>query len=234
MATPQPGSEVARELDIALARIYNYVKNGSVKNHKADGYPVGKGITVDIDEVRAAMGTKRARAPKPGSRKAKRVTAVAPDTGATIVVKTRKLKSGDIVSYERGRGAGTDAKSPAAQPRYTVASVLAATSRLTFIDDGDHRRTYSGTQIDNSVFGTDRLSLMLAKGIARIEYPVPVLGMVILAFIAEEKIELAQSLEDWLIANDLPVQVPEIMDLDEEPELPAAGRMIEAEDEDEE
>lgn len=232
---PAPGSAVAKELGIALAVIYNYVKNGSVKNHKADGYPVGKGIEVDIAEVRKARGNKKTRAPKAGS-KPRAVKIKDPDSGETVTVSTkaRKLQPGSMVSYERGRGAATDAHAAAARPRYSVSSVLAATGKLTFIDEGDKHRHYDGTQIDNTVFGTERLSMMLAKGVARIEHPVPVLGMVILALIVEEKIELAASLEQWMIANDLDVHIPEIMDLEEDDYTPVAGQMIEADEEGEE
>jgi hypothetical protein len=68
MAEPQPGSKVAKELGIYLGQIYSYVKKGTVVNHKEGGYPEGKGIEVDIEEVRAAMskgrGPRGSRTPK--------------------------------------------------------------------------------------------------------------------------------------------------------------------------
>lgn len=225
--TPAPASAVAKELGVALAVIYGMVKRGDVKNHLAGGWPTGKGLEVDIAEVRAARGSKKTRAPK--TRTPKTVKVKDPDSGETVTVSTkaRKLPQGTIVSYDKGRGAGVAANSPAAKPRYSVAQVLAATGRLTFMDDGDHRRTYNGTQIDNTVFSTDRLSLLMAKGVVRIEHPVPVLGMVILSLIMDEKIELAQSLENWMIKNDLQVRIPEIMELEDESYEPQVGRMVE-------
>jgi hypothetical protein len=236
MAAPEPGAVVAKAQGIYLGQIYAYIKKGLVVNHKVGGYPEGKGVEVDPDEVSAAMAHSRRKGGGPGKgksgyvRKADRPARA--DTERPEPAKTRKLKSGTIVSYDRGRAAnGYNFQAP----KFTVAQVIGANGRLTFMDDGDHRQSYGGVQIDNIVFSTDHLSLLMAKGAARIEHPVPVLGMVLLSFIMEGKVELAESLEGWLIANDVPVQIPEIIDtLDEaEDDEPVRGQVITG-DEDEE
>lgn len=61
MANPQPGAQVAKELGIYLGQIYSYIKAGKVVNHKVGGYPDGKGVEVDVDEVRNTMSDSRRR-----------------------------------------------------------------------------------------------------------------------------------------------------------------------------
>lgn len=226
----QPGAKVARDLGIYLGQVYGYIKRGLVENHKVGGYPEGKGVEVEPEQVRAAWMQSKKKGPrdpsKPRASKAKRVRNE--DGTLEPAAKARRLPAGTIVSYERGRAANGH---EAGKPRYTVAQVLAANGRLTFLDEGDKRRHYDGTQIDNIIYGTERLSTMLAKGVARIEHPVPLLGMILLSFVMEGKMELAASLEKWMEKNDVPVIVPELIDLDEddEPE-PVRGKPILAEE----
>jgi hypothetical protein len=213
MAEPEPGAKVARDLGIYLGQLYGWVKRGLVKNYKEDGYPNGKGLLVDPNEAKVAwMGSKKKgpRAPR-APREPKTTT-----RGATTEApQAKKFKPGAIVSYEKGRGAGA---SEAGRPHYNVGQVLGSSGRLTFLDDGGRRVHYNGTQIDNVVFATERLSYWMARGVARIEHPVPVLGMVLLSFILDDKLELAKSLEEWMESEGLDVQIPEIMDLPTEDE----------------
>lgn len=223
MGEIQPASKVAKDLGIYLGQIYGYHKRGLVKNHLVGGYPEGKGMTVDPDEVKAAwMGSKKKGPRDPSKKRASKRANGGADVGSEPAEpRTRKLKAGTIVSYENGRSAGAH---EAGKPRYTVAQVLSSTGRLTFLDDGDHRRHYEGTQIDNTVFGTERLSTMLAKGVVRIEHPAPVLGMVILSLILENKVAVAESLEKWMEKNGLEVVIPEIIDLEDEDDEPEPVR----------
>lgn len=216
----QPGSVVARDLGIYLGQIYGWVKKGVVKNHLEGGYPEGKGILVEPNEVKLAWMSSKKKGPR--APRAPRASAGPKGRGAKSVEGepsggrgTRRLHSGDIVSYGMGQQA-TDATLH--RPRYNIAQVLGSTGHLTYLDDGNHRVRADGVQLDSVVFTTERLSRMMAHGVARIERPVNVLGMLILAFVVEGKVELAQSLEDWMNENDLPVLVPELMDLEEEPE----------------
>lgn len=210
MAELEPGAKVARDLGIYLGQLYGWVKKGTVKNHKVDGYPNGKGLIVDPDEARAAWMASKKKGPRaPREKKIKGTNG----REAPEPVRTKRLKPGAIISYETGQS-GT--RYEASKPRFNIAQVLGSTGKVTFLDEGNHRVHYDGTLIDNLVFTTDRLAYWMARGVAKIERPIPVLGMVLLSFIMEGKVELAQSLEDWMEAEGLEVQVPEILDLPDE------------------
>lgn len=223
MAELKPGAAVAHDLGIYLGQIYGYVKRGLVVNHKEGGYPEGKGLIVDPDEVKSAWMKSKKKRVDDGSRKGPQPQhgprikgQKSKDEAGDEVRRTkRRLPDGTIISYENGQMASVlDGKAP----RYTLAQVIGTTGHLTFLDDSNRRRHYSGTVIDNVVYGTDRLSLMLAKGIAHVERPTSVLGMLILAFVMEDKVDLAESLENWMISEGLEVHVPELMDIASEPD----------------
>lgn len=220
MADPRPASAVAKECGLYLGQIYAYYNKGLIKNYLEGGYPTGKGMKVDIDEVREAMSMTKKKGPrKPkGMGAGTRTKAKGPDGESVAATpKARKLKAGTIVSYENGRPLnGTSGK----KPSYTVAQVMAATGKLTYLDDGNHHRHYSGVELNSIVFGTERLSQMLAKGVAHIERPASLLGMVMFQFIVEGNMKLAGSLEKWVEANGLEVSIPEPMDVDEDDEEP--------------
>lgn len=212
MAEPQPGAQVARDLGIPLGQLYSWVKRGLVVNHKEGGYPEGKGLIVDPTEAKLAWMSSKKKGPRaarsPREPKAKRVAGEPEPTKSG----TRRLSTGTIVSYSsHATGSRFDEKKP---PVYTLAQVLGAGNELTYVDTASERRIhYTGRVIDNTFYGTERLATMLAKGVARIENPVWVLGMILLAFVTEGKLELAESLESWMIDNDLEVRVPEIVDV---------------------
>jgi hypothetical protein len=108
--------------------------------------------------------------------------------------------------------------------------VVGSTGQITFLDDGNRRVHYSGMVIDDLVFTTQRLSYMMARGVAHIERPHAVLSMVLLSFVLEGKVDLAQSLEDWMTSEGLDVQVPEIMDVPEDTEDEETAVAVGAED----
>jgi len=206
-----PGAQVAKQLGIYLGQLYGWVKAGKVVNHKVGGYPEGKGVEVSLGEAKAAwMASKK----KTGPRKARepRAPKVRNAEGQLVAEPPRRrLKTGQIVSYS---SQPTKAMfDQTRRPRFTVAQVLGSNGHLTYLDPGKHRVTYDGRVLDDVVFLTDRLSTMLSKGVARIEDPVLVLGMVLLSFVVEERLELAESLESWMIENGLDVHVPEIVDV---------------------
>lgn len=214
MANPLPGAQVARDLGIPLGQLYSWVKRGLVTNHKEGGYPEGKGLEVDPIEAKLAWTTSKKKGPRSAPRKA-REPKVRNEEGVLVAApaaKTKKLRTGEIISFDSGKEARSTFN-PKKGPRYTVAQVLGANGRLTYLDEGSHRVHYTGAQIDNVIFSTERLALMMAKGIARVEKPVMVLGMILLSFIMEGKMELAESLEAWMIENELEVHVPELIDL---------------------
>ena len=215
---PQPGAAVARALGIYLGQLYGWIKQGKVKNYKEDGYPNGKGVEVLLEEARAVWMTSKKKGPRaartPGqqarvaSKRAKRA-----GEPADLIPREKRLKPGTIISYEKGQPGHSDY---ARRPAFNVAQVVGSTGQITFLDDGNRRVHYTGMVIDDLVFTTQRLSYMMARGVARIERPHQVLGMVLLSFILEGNVELAQSLENWMLMEGLDVQVPEIMDVPEE------------------
>lgn len=213
---PQPGAAVARALGIYLGQLYGWIKQGKVKNFKADGYPNGKGVEVLLEEARAVWMTSKKKGPRaartPGQ-EARASSRRAKGEASTDAPRTKKLKAGTIISYEQGQPGHADY---ARRPTFNVAQVVGSTGQITFLDDGNHRTHYTGMVIDDLVFTTQRLSYMMARGVARIERPHAVLGMVLLSFILEDNIELAQSLENWMLMEGLEVQVPEIMDVPDE------------------
>jgi hypothetical protein len=229
MAELKPGAVVARELGIYLGQLYGWVKKGTVKNHKEDGYPNGKGLIVDPDEARAAWMASKKKGPRTPREPRAKGTGRGSREPKAEAPRTKRLKAGTIVSYERGQS-GTSYE--AHRPQFTIAQVLGSTGKLTFLDDGNHRIHYSGALIDDKVFTTERLSYWMARGVVRIERPHHVLGMVLLSFVMEGKEDLAQSLEDWMEANELPVQVPEIMDLPDDEGDDESAVAVASEDED--
>jgi hypothetical protein len=217
VADPEAGAKVAKDLGIYLGQLYGWVKAGKVKNYKEDGYPNGKGLLVDPNEARVAWMSSKKKGPRSPKEKAPRGSSKAKATGSTdslsaSEVKSRKLKAGTIVSMDTGRDGRLSVDSRSARPHYSLHQVLGQTHYLTYLDDGKHRKRYDGTEINNLVFYTDSLAKMLARGVARIERPAAVLGMVILSFILEDKIDLAKSLEEWMESEDLEVIVPEPLD----------------------
>ena len=61
MGEIKKGSEAAKEVGVALAVLYNHIRAGRVSNRLAGGWPLGKGIEVDMDEVRAAVSASKAK-----------------------------------------------------------------------------------------------------------------------------------------------------------------------------
>jgi hypothetical protein len=210
-------------LNIYLGQIYGWVKKGEIKNYLEGGYPEGKGILVDPNEVKIALLSSKRKGPRgPSKRKeldggAVRRSRKGSNGEATPEPISRRLPTGAIVSYSKGQGGGELIPKP---PKFNVGQVIGSTGKLTFLDDGNHRRHYTGVLINNIVFTTERLGTMMARGIARIEHPVPLLGMILLAFVTEGRLELAQSLEDWMTNEGLDVMVPELLDVSDEPEGP--------------
>src|SRR5450756_665882 len=229
MAEPQPGAQVARDLGIYLGQLYGWVKKGTVKNYKVGGYPEGKGIEVDPVEAKLAWMSSKKKGPRaaktPGQQARASSKQQKSEYGGSEAPRSKKLKTGTIVSYEQGQPGHADY---ARRPTFNVAQVVGSTGQITFLDDGNRRVHYSGMVIDDLVFTTQRLSYMMARGVAHIERPHAVLGMVLLSFVMAGEVDLAQSLEDWMTSEGLDVQVPEIMDIpedtdDEEGAQPSTG-----------
>lgn len=228
MAEPRPAAEVAKELGIYLGQIYGYVKNGSVKNYKEGGYPHGKGLIVDIDEVRTAWSGRK-KGPRKSSSKSSAHGRQAEAGEAPR--KAKAPRTGTIISYSRGQNA---AEHTPKVPKFNIGQVVGSVGTLTFLDDGERRRHYTGTIIGPNVFSTEGLARMLARGVAHIERPVNLLGMILLQFVTEGKVELAESLEAWMEENDIEVLIPELIDdalIAEEPEMPPVGIAVTGDEE---
>lgn len=208
MGEPQPGAQVARDMGLALAQIYSLVKSGKVTNHKKDGYPIGKGLLVDPDEVTEARAGSRRKGTGPGKSQGKATpTRKELREGAADTIGGRrgpKLKDGDIVSYHRGATPSAGAV-PAKSKGHEIGVVLGHNRYHTYLE-GDRYH----------VFTTQKLNELMGLGIAHVERPVPLLGMIMLQWIRDEKVELAESLETWMEANGLEVVIPETIVAEEE------------------
>lgn len=220
MSAPEPGAKVAKDLGIYLGQIYAYVKKGAVTNHKVGGYPDGKGIEVDPEEVKAAMASSRRRGGKGGGKpKGSAVRRSSSPTGslaeeeAKRVAKATKagFKDGQLLSYHKGVTPGKD---------YGHAVRVVAGkygSKITYLSENDRYHS----------FATGTLREWIAKGVAHLESPEGILGLVMFSWISTGKVELAAGLEAWMEAHDLPVSIPDPILTDE-----VAGQVVEDQDED--
>lgn len=217
MAEPQPAAQVAKELNIYLGQIYPLVQKGLVKNHKPDGkYNVegGKGLIVDIEEVRAAMsgsrkkGGKGSRGPKAGSR----AHAKADPSGAAIARRVSKedFPVGTVISVK---------------PYVPHIQFHAVTGRYRHMVYMDRK---PGATTDTLMW-TDSARMLLAKGIAKIERPEAVLGMIMFSWLANDRLDLASGLEEWMESVGLEVAIPDpiVVDVPDEYELPEAPELEE-------
>lgn len=215
MAAPEPGSKVAKDLGLALASIYGMIKSGKVVNHKKDGFPVGKGIEVDPDEVKAAMASKRTRAPKGESsgRKASKAATEAMHEALDddeVARRQRRRASGDegntvrLKRYERGNFIPCPVF-----PTHGSMYKMEGKGKDRFHcphqeHDGRTRNNPAGfAPATQNVFTQDDLDL------ARSEPQLGRLGAIMLEWIYAGRTDLATSLESWLEKNKLPVWVPE-------------------------
>jgi hypothetical protein len=201
MASPEPGSKVAKDLGIYLGQIYGYLKKGTVTNHKVGGYPEGKGVEVDPDEVRAAMSSSRRRGGKGGGKpktsargQGGRTGSVAEEEAKARAREVKKgFKDGQLISYHRGA-------SPARDLGHSINVVTSHYgNRITSLNEADRYHA----------FATGTLREWVAKGVARLENPAGILGLVMFSWIADGKVDLAASLEEWMEAHDLPVSIPD-------------------------
>lgn len=218
MADPQPGSQVAKDLNIALARIYNYVKNGSVKNHKKNGFPLGKGIEVDPDEVRAAM---EASAAKRGNKAPRQPRQSKAKTQADNEAMHEALDEEEREKRARKRASGEDGntvrlKRREVGQRHPACPIFPSHGMVAPVEvskgkpprfhcwnqEHDGRpRTHSGgfAPATQSSFTEEEL---------HIEQPAGRLGVIMLEWINAGRTDLAESLETWTTKNKIPVWIP--------------------------
>lgn len=201
----RPGAEVARELGIYLGQIYGYIKSGKVTNHKPAGE---KGTLVDPEEVKAARDGGRRRGGKGGG---------APREPKPEAAKSR-VKPGDIVSWDKGQMPGFDAKG------HAVGQVTKVTARTVTMERPGVGSKYYFTQ--------DRLGARMARDEVRLENPTGLLGMILLQWIRDDKIELAKSLEKWMDKHDIQVLIPELEESGEIEEE-SAEPVVDSEDDEE-
>jgi hypothetical protein len=200
MANPESGSKVAKELGIYLGQIYGYIKRGTVVNYKDGGYPEGKGIEVDLEEVRAAMSRGRSRGPR-----APKVTGEAGPGGAVAVRRMkRSSKSIDRPVY-----------------RHSQLSPLCPV-------DPDHGNMISNEGAEakkngriwmcthNAHDGRPRATGLPAPAtqftftVEEVQYPQPVgpLGRMMLDWIDSGNLDLASDLETWCEDHGIEVWIP--------------------------
>lgn len=227
MAAPEPGSKVAKDLGLALAQIYNHVKAGRVKNHKVDGYPTGKGVEVDPDEVRAAMSaTGRSRkgsgtgaAKSAGSGRSRKATA---DDTATMHEaidadeanrRARKRASGDDGNTVRLRRVDRTSK-------YPFCPVNPAHGELAPDRESENKKKgviqyhcwhqeHDGRPKGHSAGFSPQTKSTFSEEEVLTPQPSGRLGVIMLEWIYAGRSDLAESLEGWMNKQDLPVWIPE-------------------------
>lgn len=211
MAEIKSGAEAAREVGVALAVLYNYIKSGKVTNRKAGGWPLGRGIEVDMDEVRAAASAPRkARAPK-GSRKAKEAIQgqlEAEKAERTVRRAREQNATGDnphavrLTRYQQGR----QVVCPVNPSHYALLSVEKAKGDKVFHcahqeHDGRSAHMLGGFSPQTMNF--------FSKEETEIAQPAGRLGVIMLEMIYNGRPDLAESLEAWCNENNVPVWLPE-------------------------
>lgn len=222
MAAPEPGAKVAKDLGIYLGQIYAYIKKGTVTNHKVGGFPEGKGVEVDPDEVKAAMSSSRRRGGKGGgkpksSARVSRGDSVASEAAREAAKEAKRMKTGSLVSYDKGLDPASG-KSKG----FAIRAVVGGTSKLTYLSDANRYH----------IFSTATLRENVAKGIAHLERPEGILSLVIFNWIVAERVDLAASLEAWMEKAGLLVSIPDPIYEDEDAHASVSEEAEEEEDDD--
>lgn len=222
MATIVSGSEAAKQTGLALAQIYNHIRAGRVKQHKADGWPEGKGVEVDIDELKSAIAnhsrtpraSKGPKAPREGKtsrkareeafhealeneseeKRAKRAAARAHDDGGNTV-RVRRYERNAFVACPVNPNHGSMYKMDRGSAKGPDKYHCAHQQH-----DGRPKNHPAGfaPQTQN-VFTADELN---------IPSPIGQLGEIMLGWISAGRTDLAESLESWMTKNKLDVWIP--------------------------
>lgn len=205
MAAPEPGAKVAKDLGIYLGQIYAYIKKGTVTNHKVGGYPDGKGIEVDPEEVKVAMASSRRRGGKGGgkSKSTSRVHRSSGDSAAAEserAARKERLATGQLISYHKG------VTEYGGDKGHAIAVLTGKGGHLTHLSSEDRYH----------LFTTEGLRNLLAKGIAKLERPEGILGLVMFHWIANDRTDLAIGLETWMESVGLEVSIPDPIVVDED------------------
>lgn len=216
MAAPQPGSQVAKDLGLALAQIYNHIKAGRVKNYKADGYPNGKGIEVDPDEVKAAIASMAGRRKSSSAPKRTKVDKDAQaamhdalDAESEERKSRRKVGAGDgntvrLRRYERGAyyvcpvnpSHGSTYQMERAKGQKGPAQYHCSHQE----HDGRLKSHPAGfAPATQNVFTEEELS---------IPQPIGRLGAIMLEWIMAGRTDLSEGLEAWMTKQKLDVWIP--------------------------
>lgn len=218
MGEIKSGSEAAKEVGVALAVLYNHIRAGRVVNRKAGGWPLGKGIEVDMDEVRAAISAPKRtksgapRAPR-GSKKAAHEMHEQLDAEreATNRRKAKEANArGDnphavrLHRYERG-AVSVCPVDPSHGAMFAVERARVKGGRTLYcahvMHDGRSTHQLGGFSPQTQNYFTPEE--------AQIEQPAGRLGLIMLEWIYGGRADLAEDLEVWMEAHDLTVWIPE-------------------------
>lgn len=194
MATPIPGSQAAREAGVALAQIYNYIKSGKVKNHKVGGFPDGKGVEVDLEEVLAAKSSGRApRKPKVDAEGNPIVKATA--DGPKRMKRSKALREVQHTPYARSSLRGVPRCPVNPDHGYLISN-----------DAGKGEKMWLCTHQGHDVVPPIQLSFTHEE----VNYPpqVGMIGRVMLDWIGSGHVDLAEDMEKFLVQHNLPVWIP--------------------------
>lgn len=211
MGEIKSGSEAAKEVGVALAVLYNHIRAGRVANRKAGGWPLGKGIEVDMDEVRAAVsGPKKARAP----RRTKADKALQHEIQDGLAEETARKRAreqnahGDnphavrLRRYERGK--------------VPVCPVDPTHGMMFAVDKPKNGKAFycghvahDGRSAHQAGGFSPQTQNYFTQEEAEATQPSGRLGVIMLEWIYNGRADLAEDLESWMDGHDLPVWIPE-------------------------
>lgn len=224
MAETVPGSVAAKEAGLALAQIYNYIRKGLVKNHKADGWPTGKGVEVVLAEVIAARDStaRKPRAPKGSkasgaggrvSRKARHEEEVTMHEALDEEERerrARKRSSGDEGNSVRLTRADRSASKYPPCPIFPEHGNVSPTDMKKGQSPKYHCWHQSHDGRPRTHPGGFAPATQSTFTQTELEMPQPAgrLGVLMLEWIIAGRTDLSESLEAWCVKNKLPVWIP--------------------------
>lgn len=228
-STPEtvPGAEAAKECGVALAQLYNHIRAGRVTNYKKGGWPTGKGIEVNLDEVRAALAStvRKPRTPKGASgasgggrvsRKARHEDEVAMHEALSADEaerRQRKRSSGDegntvrLVRRERGSRNPPCPVNPAHGEVVPVERNPKAKSNVPVQYQCTHQE-HDGRMKGHPGGFAPATQFIFTEDELNTPQPVGALGVIMLSWIMSGQPDLSDSLEAWMTKNKLPVWIP--------------------------
>lgn len=214
------GSAAAKELDLALAQIYNYIRTGKVTNHKKDGWPIGKGIEVNLEEVRAAKAAIKTRAPRGSTPKASRQTKATSKAAIHEALddEAEEKKAKRAAARAHDNGGNTVRLKRYERHTFYSCPVNPGHGSLVKLDNNNKKgaaerfycshQSHDGRARSHGAGFAPPTQNVFSEEELRLPQPVGQLGEIMLNWIANGRTDLSESLEAWMIKNKLEVWIP--------------------------